>query len=73
MYDDGEGSGKEETGMTAGAVGAMPVGDVLSRYDTDGTAGIQKAEFETALRDYIFNQTLDKAGFEQVLRSYLGL
>ena len=59
--------------MTGSAVGATPTTDPVAMYDTDDTAGIQKAEFETALRDYISNQTLDKAGFEQVLRSYLGL
>ena len=73
MYNDGEGSGKTAMGMTGSAVGATPTTDPVAMYDTDGTAGIQKAEFETALRDYISNQTLDKAGFEQVLRSYLGL
>ena len=73
MYTDGEGPGKTAMGMTGSAVVATPTTDPVAMYDTDSTAGIQKAEFETALRDYIFNQTLDKAGFEQVLRSYLGL
>ena len=72
MYTDNNGA-DTAMGITAAEVGSTPTGDVVAMYNTDGVAGIQKAEFETALRDYIFNRTLDKAGFEQVLRSYLGL
>ena len=51
MYDDGEGSGKEAMEMTANAVGAT--GDIVSRYDTDGTAGISEIEASIAVLDYL--------------------
>ena len=51
----------------------MAVGlSLLDGYDTNPRDGaIGQPEFDVALRDYLFDGTLDQAGFEKVLRLYL--
>ena len=68
MYDDGEGSGKEAMGMTANAVGAT--GDIVSRYDTDGTPGISEIEASIAVLDYLIRSEITRDEAIQVVTAY---
>jgi hypothetical protein len=56
-------------------VGAMLMMDIVDEYDTDGTEGIQKAEYLVALRHYIFGDDdgmrISKADYLKVLGAYL--
>ena len=68
MYDDGEGSGKTAMGMTANAVGAT--GDIVSRYDTDGTPGISEIEASIAVLDYLIRSEITRDEAIQVVTAY---
>ena len=56
MYDDSFGEGKTAMGMAANAVGAT--GDIVSRYDTDGTPGISEIEASIAVLDYLIRSEI---------------
>ena len=54
--------------MTANAVGAT--GDIVSRYDTDGTAGISEIEASIAVLDYLIRSEITKDEAIQVVTAY---
>ena len=67
-YTDNHGAGKTAMEMTANAVGAT--GDILSRYDTDGTAGISEIEASIAVLDYLIRSEITKDEAIQVVTAY---
>ena len=68
MYDDSFGEGKTAMGMTANAVGAT--GDIVSRYDTDGTPGISEIEASIAVLDYLIRSEITRDEAIQVVTAY---
>ena len=68
MYDDSFGEDQTAKGMTANAVGAT--GDIVSRYDTDGTPGIRRIEASIAVLDYLIRSEITRDEAIQVVTAY---
>ena len=66
MYDDSFGEGKTAMGMAANAVGAT--GDIVSRYDTDGTPGISEIEASIAVLDYLIRSAITGLTRDQAIQ-----
>ena len=69
-YTDTLGSGKMAEAVTAEEVGAAA--SAVTRYDTNGTPGIQRDEAINALFDY-FDDEIDRDAAVEVIFAYLGL
>ena len=68
-YDDGVGS--TDTGEAISANPVVAGGTLLGQYDTDNSGGIERRELITAIRDFLFNKTIDRSDLLGVIRLHL--
>ena len=70
MYTDGYGEESDMASSDPVMVSSTPPdpnADLIARYDTNGTAGIQKDEVITAINDYLFGEGDDRISKAEVI------